>query len=340
MKKAIMPVLFLFLILGMTLALGVDKGSAETIELKFAHGFSPKHTMQVKVFEPWAEKITKLTNGKVKFTMFPGGALGKMPDHYSLVENGLADIVYILHDYTPGRFPLTSAFELPFMIPSATKCAEAMWKTYENVPAFQKEYSKVKPLSLFGHPPGHFHTTKKPIRNIEDFKGMKMRTANPSVTKALKIFGAAPVNMPITETYTALERGVVDGTVVPYEGVVIFKLDEQLKYTSEARFYTQTMAFLMNKKKWNSLPDDVKKIMEEHSGLPLSIECGRVYDEVEMPMKERCLESGMEVVELSEDARSQLEKVTLPIREEWVEEMESKGLPGKKVLDTAIQFLE
>ena len=109
------------------------------------------------------------------------------------------------------------------MIPNATKCSEAMWKTYEKFPAFQKEYSKVKLLALFAHPPGHFHTTKVPIRSINDFKGLKIRTACTSVTQALKIFGAAPVNMPITETYTALESGVVDGTVVPYEGVVIFQ---------------------------------------------------------------------------------------------------------------------
>jgi len=340
MKKTAALFISLFLFLGIALVLSVDQASAETIELKFAHGFSPKHTMQVKVFEPWAEKITKLTNGRVKFTMFPGGALGKMPDHYSLVEKGLADIVYILQDYTPGRFPMTTVFELPFMIPNATKCSEAMWKTYEKFPAFQKEYAKVKVLALFAHPPGHFHTTKVPIRNIDDFKGLKIRTATPSVTQALKIFGAAPVNMPITETYTALERGVVDGTVVPYEGVVIFKLDELLKYTSPADFYTVTMAFLMNKKKWDSLPDDIKKIIDENAGLSLSMEAGRVYDEVEIPMKEKCLKAGMEIVELSPEAKQKLRDVTMPIREDWVKEVESKGLPGKEVLDTALQLLQ
>ena len=91
--------------------------TAET--LRFATGFSPKHTMQVKVFEPWAKKITKLTNGKVKVTFYPGGALGKAPDLYGLAEKGIADIIYTLHDYTPGRFPMTTVFELPFMVPSS-----------------------------------------------------------------------------------------------------------------------------------------------------------------------------------------------------------------------------
>ena len=98
-----------------------DPAAAKTIELKFAQPFSPKHTMQKKVFEPWAEKVNQLTNGKVKVTFFPGGALGKTPDHYNLAEKGIADIIYVLQDYTPGRFPMTSVFELPFMIPSATQ---------------------------------------------------------------------------------------------------------------------------------------------------------------------------------------------------------------------------
>lgn len=341
MKKSLVLLISLFFILGLALFLSVDKAAAaDTIELKFAHGFSPKHTMQVRVFEPWAKEITKLTNGRVKFTFFPGGALGKMPDHYSLVEKGLADIVYILHDYTPGRFPLTSVFELPFMIPNATKCSEAMWETYEKFPEFRKEYSKVKPLALFAHPPGHFHTTKVPIRSINDFKGLKIRTACTSVTQALKIFGAAPVNMPITETYTALERGVVDGTVVPWEGVVIFKLDELLKYTTPADFYTVTMAVLMNKKKWDSLPDDIKKIMSEHIGMPFSRECGRIYDLTDQPMKEKCLKAGMQIVELTPEAKAKLHEVTMPIRSDWVKDMNSKGLPGQAVLDAAIQFLK
>ncbi len=340
MKKAVAVFISLFVVLGFASMLCMDSASAETIELKLAHGFTPKHTMQVKVFEPWAEKITKLTHGKVKFTMFPGGALGKMPDHYSLVEKGLADIVYILQDYTPGRFPMTTVFELPFMIPNATKCSEAMWKIYEKFPAFRKEYSKVKVLALFAHPPGDFHTTKVPIRNIDDFKGLKIRTATPSVTQALKIFGAAPVNMPITETYTALERGVVDGTVVPWEGVATFKLNELLKYSTPAKFYTVTMALLMNKKKWDSLPEDVKKVISENSGLSLSMECGRVYDETDQPNKEICLKSGMQVVELSPEAKATLKSVTEPIREDWVKEMKAKGLPGKEVLDAAINLLK
>ena len=312
--------------------------SAETIELKFSTGFSPKHTMQTKVFEPWAEKISQMTGGKVKVTFFPGGALGKTPDQYDLAEKGIADISYTLQDYTPGRFPLTTVFELPFMITTATATSRAMWKVYEEFPEFQKEYGKVKLLALFCHPAGHFNTVKKPIKKIEDLKGMKFRTASPSVTEALKIFGAVPVNMPVTEAYTALERGVVEGTVLPWEGNFIFKLAEILKYGTETQFYTMTMMVAMNKKKWDSLPEDVKKVIEETTGMVMSLEAGKVYDATNEPMKQLCIKAGMEAIELPLEEQKKLEDLTMPIRSQWVEEMKAKGLPGQAVLDAANKY--
>ena len=313
---------------------------AKTIDLKFATGFSPKHTMQTKVFEPWAEKINQMSNGKVKVTFFPGGALGKTADHYGLAEKGIADISYTLHDYTPGRFPLTSVFELPFIITSATSTSRAMWRVYEEFPAFQKEYEKVKLLALFCHPPGNFNTVHKPIRALEDFQGMKFRTASAPVTEALKLFGAVPVNMPITETYTALERGVVEGTVLPWEGNFVFKLAELLKYGTETDFYTMTMLVSMNKRKWESLPEDVKKIIDETTGMAMSVEAGKVYDETNLPMKQLCLKKGMQAIEFPPEEEAKLEKITLPLREEWVKKMEANGLPGQKILDAAVRYVK
>lgn len=337
--KRVVLIVSAFLIAGGVFLNAAGPVSAETIELKFAQPFSPKHTMQTKVFEPWAEKINKMTNGKVTVRFYPGGALGKTPDHYDLAEKGIADIIYVLQDYTPGRFPMTSVFELPFMIPSAEKTSRAMWKTYEKFPAFQKEYEKVKVLALFCHDGGHFNSVKKPIRNLDDLKGMKFRTASPHVTKALKSFGAVPVNMPITETYTALERGVVEGTVLPWEGNFIFKLAELLKYGTETDFYTMTMMVVMNKKKWDSLPDDVKKVIDETTGAVMSEEAGRVYDNVRPIMKNLCLKKGMEAIQLPESEKEKLRALSLPLRKEWTEEMAAKGLPGQEVLDAAVQFL-
>jgi TRAP-type C4-dicarboxylate transport system substrate-binding protein len=340
MRKTAVMAIFLFIIFGCALVLHVDMAAAKTIELKFSTPFSPKHTMQVTVFEPWAEKINKLTNGQITVTFFPGAALGKTPDQFDLAVTGIADIIFNLHDYTPGRFPLTSVFELPFMIPSATQTSRAMWKCYEKFPEFRKEYEKVKPLALFCHPGGDFHTVKKPIRTIDDLKGMKIRTANPFVTEALKIFGAVPVTTPVTEAYTALERGVVDGTVVPWEGLGIFKLDDLTRYSTIVDFYTMTMMVVMNMKRWDSLPDDVKKVIDENSGMSMSLWGGEVFDGTDEPFRQRALKKGTEEFRLPPAEMKKLEALTIPMREQWVKDMEAKRLPGKAVLEAALQFLE
>lgn len=340
MKKiAVMTVVFLLTVGFASFAL-VNTATAKNIDLKFASPFPPMQTPMAKTFPPWMEKLNKLTNGLVKVTMFPGGALGKTPAHYALVEKGIADIAYNLHDYTPGRFPMTSVFELPFMVPSAEKTSVAMWKVFEQFPDFQKEYSRVKVLALFCHPGGHFNTTQKPIKSIADFKGMKFRTANPYVTKALKVFGAVPVNMPVTETYMSLERGVVEGTVLPWEGNFVFKLAELLKYGTEVDFYTMTMFVVMNKKKWNSLPADVKKTIDGISGLVLSQDAGRTYDKARPFMKSMCLKKGMQALTLPPAEMDKLKALTAPLQADWVKEMEAKGLSSaKEVLAAAIKYL-
>lgn len=339
MRKTSIIVATVVFLVGWMSSLTSSPPWAKTIDLKFATGFSPKHTMQTKVFEPWAEKIGQMTDGKVKVTFFPGGALGKTPDHYDLAEKGITDISYTLHDYTPGRFPMTTVFELPFLIKSATSTSKAMWRLYEEFPEFRKEYDKVKTLALFCHPSGSFNTVKTPIRSLADLQGMKFRTASPHVTEALKIFGAIPVNMPVTETYTALERGVVEGTVLPWEGNFVFKLSELLKYGTETDFYTMTMLVVMNKRKWESLPEDVKKVIDETTGMAMSAEAGRVYDVTNEPMKQLCIKNGMQAIALPSAEKDKLESLTMPLRDQWVADMNKKGLPGQAVLDAAVEFI-
>jgi TRAP-type C4-dicarboxylate transport system substrate-binding protein len=234
---------------------------------------------------------------------------------------------------------VTSVFELPFMTPTAQIASEAMYKTYEKFPDLQEEYRKYKVLALFCHPAAHLHTTKKPIRIIDNFKGLKIRTASPSVTKALKNFGATPVQMPITETYTSLERGVVDGTVIPFEGLGLLKLDDLVKYTTLTDFYTFTMAALMNKRKYNALPANIKKAVDDSSGLVMSSWCGKEYDAVEIAFRSRAVKKGVQLIELSDTDKQQLKAQTLPLRELWVSKMKARRIDGKPILEGALEFL-
>lgn len=339
MKRTIATFIFFILFSTVIISMANNPAEAKTITLKFATFFSPKMNLQVDVWEPLAEKIKEQSNGRLQIKMYPGGALGKPGDHYSIAEMGMADISYILHDYSPGRFPVTTVFELPFMATTATATSMAMWKTFEESPVLQKEYSKVKVLGLFCHPPGHFNTTKKPIRSIGDLKGLKMRTVSPAVTDALKIFNAIPVDMPITETYTSLERGVVDGTAIDWVGFQVFKFGDLIKYTTETDFYVVTMAVVMNKRKYDKLPDDLKKILDENTGLALSKACGESYDRLKGPFKAKAIEQGVEIIQLPETEKDKLREQTMVQRKKWVETINAKGLPGQKVLNTALKNL-
>jgi TRAP-type C4-dicarboxylate transport system substrate-binding protein len=313
--------------------------SAKEIQLRFSSAFPSMQTITGKIIKPWVDQINKAGKGKVNIRLYLAGALGKAPDQYALAETGVADLSYHLADYTPGRFPMTSVFSLPFMVPSGEKVSEAMWKTFQQEPKYAEEYKKVKVLALFGHPGGHFHTVKKPIRSMADFKGLKMRTANPAISEALKIWGATPVSLPITETYQALERNILDGTVLVWEGMGVFKLNEVCKYATLADLYTMPMMIVMNLAKWNSLPADVKELLESTTGLKMSMEAGAAFDRMEKPFREKSLKLGMEEIKLDPAELDKLRTSTIPLRAAWVKEYTAKGFPAQQILDTAVKFI-
>ena len=325
-------------VLSLLLVATPNPSQAKTIVLTFAHPYPPMHPQHKNVLVPWAKRIEAASGGAVQIKFIPGGALGKPGQTYSIVEKGVADIGWDIADYTPGRFPLTTVIELPFMDKTAEKASVALWKTYEKFPAFKKEYADTKLLMLSAHAPGFFATVKKPVKSLNDLKGLKIKTASSFTTDALKLFGAVPVTQPVTETYTSLERGVLDGVVLPFDGIVIFKLNELLKYYTPADFYSLVFWVAMNKNKFESLPDNVKKIIEENSGLALSRAFGISFDQTYAAMKQICLKTGMKEVTFPDSEMQKLIKLTAPMKDQWVKDMEAKGLPGKAVLETVTRF--
>jgi TRAP-type C4-dicarboxylate transport system substrate-binding protein len=329
-------------IFGVALMLGLvcmAPASANKTVLRFAHPYAPMHPQQVHVFEPWAKQLSQATDGEVTVRFIPGGALGKPGQAYTAVQNGVCDITFDIQDYSPGRFPLTSVIELPFMVTSAEKGSVALWKTYADIPEFQAEYPGVKMLLLNVHSPGAFATVKKPVREIADLSGMKIRTASAFVTEALKVFNAVPVTMSIVEVYTALERGVVDGTVAPYDGITTFKLEDHTKYVTPVNFYTMTFYVAMNEKTYNRLPAKAKKFVDANSGEALSRISGRQNEEQTIKDRKKCLDNGVQEILFTADKMNELTAKTMQMREKWVADMEAKGLPGKLTLDTMLKYL-
>ena len=145
--------------------------------------------------------------------------------------------------------------------------------------------------------------------------------------------------MPITETYQSLERGVVDGTVLPYEGIGVFKLDEVTQFTTIGGLYTMPMIIAMNKSKYNAMPDDVKALIDSTTGLNMSMAAGKAFDDAEVPFRERSIKKGREEIILSPQEMDKMKESVKPLRAQWVKDMSAKGYPAQKVLDEALELL-
>jgi TRAP-type C4-dicarboxylate transport system substrate-binding protein len=314
-----------------------NSAMAETINLKMSHFMPTKHT-QHKVMEKWAETVEEESGGRLKVTIYPGGALGKPPDQYDSAVKGITDIAFGLQSYTAGRFPLTSVLRLPFMVSSGEQGSAVLWDLYQKY--LKDEYQDAKVLWMFCHGPGQIMTTRKEVKTLQDMKGLKLRTPGAVMSRVLRAFGAIPVTTPITQVYTGLERRTLDGLSGPWEIMLPFKLYEKVQYVTEANIYTQTFFMAMNKEKYESLPEDLRKIIDANSGKEMSIRAGKAYDAADEPSREVSIENGVSVYTLPEAERARWKEAAMPIRENWVTEMEAKGLPGREVLDYTLKALK
>ena len=300
------------------------------IELKFASWVGIAHGHHTGVLVPWAKMIEEKSGGRLKIVFYPGSTLGKPQDHVDLVINGIADIALVSPGYTPGRFPLISVTELPLLFKTSENGSQAVWSLYDKY--FKKEFSAVKVLWIWVHPPGHFHMAKKPVHKLEDLAGLKIRAATPMLTGMVKTLGAIPVAIPAPDTYTALERGTIDGTIFPWEAIYSFKLAEVLKQHTEIGLYVSPLSTLMNQKKYDSLPPDLRKVLDDLSGNWGAKFTGAVWDKNELEGIAAAKKAGATIYKVPDEERQRWAVRLKPVEEEWLKSMEAKGLPGRQLL--------
>ena len=205
---------------------------AEPITLRLHNFNSPKAIANRLFMQPWAEEIERKSEGRVAVQVFPAMQLGGKPsDLYGQARDGVVDIIWTVPGYSPGRFPLTEVFELPFVAAGAEATSQALTEFYRKW--MRDEYEDTHPLVFHATAPTHVHTTRKPIRTLEDFKGLKIRTPSRIGGETLAAFGAIPIGMPIPAVYEALSRGVVEGTAIPWTIMRPFRLHEVTAYHTE-----------------------------------------------------------------------------------------------------------
>jgi TRAP-type transport system periplasmic protein len=314
-----------------------SNSSGEEIELDFSHFFPPTHFMEEEI-QSFSEELEEATDGRVKITSYPGAALANPDEHFDAAATGSVDFALSVHGYTPGEFPLTSVMELPFMAESAVKGSENLWKLYDEFDEYDEEYAGTVPLWLYTTDPGQLFTVDKQVKSIEDLKGMKIRSPSPETSEWLEALGATPVSMPMNENFEALERGVVDGTIAPWEAVKTWGLDEVINYATVGNFYSTTMFVVINEDVFNSLSEKDQATLKELTGEKMATKTGEIFDQYGSEAVEQAKEKGIEIYELSEDELSEWKEYINPTIENWINNVEEKGLPGQKVYDRAVEL--
>lgn len=297
--------------------------------------FAPAGTFPGKQMAQWAKEVEKRTDGLVKVQTFPGGTLLGARDMFDGVLRGVADIGLSCPAYDPGRFPLTSGVGLPVKFPNATVASLTLLELMnEFKPA---EYEKFKIITMFTNEPGHIQS-RHPVENLNDLKGMKLRAAGTGVP-ILKILGAAPVGMPMPQVPESVQTGVIDGAMTSREVLKDFKLAENLRHVVEYPTAVVTFAAVMDKKKWDKLPDKVKKVIDELAR-EMAIWTGQYHDNknVGEALAWAKKEHNLQIHKLSNAETAKWDALLAPMVESWKKEITAKGLPAEKFLQRLSQL--
>jgi len=318
------------------LLIGAGPSQAKTIDLTYSTFFPATHTHTLLSIE-WGKEIEKRTKGAVKVTMFPGATLTPANQSYDGVVKGISDIAMSVFSYTSGRFPLMEVIDMPLGYKNglqSTRLCNAVYKKFQ-----PKELDDVKVMYLHGHGPGILHT-KKPVQKLEDLKGMKIRCTG-TTAKLVTHLGGSPVAMPQTETYDALQKGVVEGVMNPFEALKGWKIAEVIKSTTMNYGSAYSMAFfvVMNKKKWDSLPKDVQAVIEQVNEEWIE-KTGQAWDDIDKGGMEFTKAKGNQVISLSPQEDARWAQLAQPILAEYVQAMKGKGIPGEEALKFCQDWLK
>jgi len=318
-------------VLAFTLIVGTPvTSSAAAIQLTYSNFFPPSH-IQSKLAAAWCKEVEKRTNGKVKVVYYPGQTLTKGKNCYDGVVNGLSDLGMSVLGYTRGRFPIMEAVDLPLGYTNgtvATKICNAVYNKFKD-PGF----NDTQVMYFTAHGPGILFTKKKPVRKLEDLKGLKIR-GHGTTAALIKALGGTPVAMPMPELYQALQKGVVEGAFYPMEVNKGWKMADQVKFCtmSLSCAYTTSFFVVMNKKKWDALPDDVKKTIEEINKEWI-VKHGEAWDSSDAEGKKYFLKKGGEIITLSKDELARWKKASKPVIDNYIAKMKKKGVNGKEIVD-------
>lgn len=322
------------------LALSLTFGSvahAQEFVLKF-HQFLPAQAaVPAGVLVPWMAKVEAESGGRIKFEHYPAMQLGGKPGELiDQVIDGVADVVWTLPGYTPGRFPRTEVMELPFMITNAESASRAFWELGAKY-MLDTELKDVKVIGLWTHGPGLIHS-KTPITSPDDLKGVKLRAPTRVTNMMATALGATAVGMPVPAVPEALSKGVIDATILPWEVTASIKSSELVKNHTEfpgAPLYTSAFLLAMNKGTYDKLPADLKAVIDANSGADFSANAGKVSQAADGGARDIAVKLGNTIIALTPEQIAPWKAGAAGTVATWVAESAKAGFDGQALVDEA-----
>lgn len=315
---------------------GLGALAQEMVTLKFHTFMAPTSNVYLNAHKAWMDKVGKDSGGRIRFEGYPAMQLGGAPNQlYDQARDGVVDIVWTLAGLTPGRFPRTEVFELPFITMDAIGASRAAWEYLQTHAA--DEFKDVHPLAFHTHGPGLLHSKNKPIISASDLRGMKVRGPTRQATRLLAAAGASAVGMPLPQIPDALSKGVIDGAALPWEVIPSVKVHELAQYHSEfapgkAALYNTAFVMVMNQRKYASLSPEIKKVIDDNSGMETSAWFGKVQQDHDPIARKMAIDRGNKVHVFTEAQTEEFMQLTGAIASEWVQEMNKRGYDGEKLL--------
>lgn len=316
---------------------------AQDVTLRLHQFLPPVAVVPSKILKPWSEAVQTASDGRIAIQHFDAMSLGgRPPELMDQARDGVVDMVMTVVGYTPGRFPRTEVFELPFMMTSPVASSLAFWEMVET--DFQSnEYADVKVLGAWMHGPGVIHSSE-PIEKLEDMKGRTVRGPTRVINDMLKELGGTPVGMPLPAIPESLSKGVINSTVIPWEVTPAVRLTELVKnhteFTGPEALYTATIVLVMNKASYDALPDDLKAVLDAESGAKLSEMAAQIMWDFDAPAREKAVAAGNNIIQLDEAEVARWKEAAQPVVERWVAEMDGKGIDGKALIEQARGLIE
>jgi TRAP-type C4-dicarboxylate transport system substrate-binding protein len=303
------------------------------VELSMSAWVPASHMLVRDGMVPWMKEVERVTQGRVKIKLLPKPVTNAV-NHFDAVRDGLADVAFVSHAYTPARFRLVTVGVLPFSGDNAEVNSVALWRIYSKHFLKEDEHKGVKLLTIYTHGPGIFWNARHPIKAIGDFAGLKIRVGGGIAADVANALGVNTISKPAPESYELLSSGVVDGVMFPGESIVSFKLDKLVKYATQfpGGLYSDSHSVIMNTDRWNKISKADQVAINSISNEVFSRNVGKAWDNNAGAGFAAFKAAGGEVVPASDALVKAVAERTAKFEQEWLKLVNDKGMDGKAIL--------